>query len=73
VRVPDEVRCAACDAFLDLRRYARCDVCKGAELCIDCARGHLCTARCASNGCIAGLCVHVVRAGSVDPRYGILA
>ena len=70
--MPAEERCAACDAALDRQRYARCDVCKGARFCIGCARGHLCTARCASNGCIAGLCVHVVRAGVVDPRYGIV-
>jgi hypothetical protein len=65
-------RCGACGAALDLGRYARCDVCKGARLCIDCARSHLCTARCASSGCIAGLCVHLVRDGVVDPRYGIV-
>jgi hypothetical protein len=70
--VPAEDRCAACDARLDLQRYARCDVCKGARFCIACARRHLCTARCASNGCIAGLCVHIARAGVVDPRYGIV-
>lgn len=70
--MPAEDRCAACDAWLDLERYARCDVCKGARFCIDCARRHLCTPRCASNGCIAGLCVHAVRSGLVDPRYGIV-
>jgi hypothetical protein len=70
--VPAEVRCTACDAKLDAERYARCDVCRGAMFCITCARGHLCTARCAYNGCIAGLCVHVVRAGIVDERYGIV-
>ena len=66
-----ENRCAACDAPLDPQRYARCDVCKGARYCLDCGRRHLCTERCTSNGCIAGLCVHDVRAGVVDPRYGI--
>ena len=70
--MPAEDRCAACDAALDPERYARCDVCRGARFCIACARAHLCTARCTSNGCIAGLCVHVVRAGVVDDRYGIV-
>lgn len=70
--MPAEDRCATCDAALDLGCYARCDVCKGARLCLDCARGHLCTPRCASNGCVAGLCVHVVRAGAVDARYGVV-
>jgi hypothetical protein len=70
--VPVDDPCASCHRALDPQRYARCDVCKGARFCISCARGHLCTARCASNGCIAGLCVHVVRAGVVDPRYGIV-
>src|SRR5206468_2535300 len=46
-------RCAACDALLDPARYARCDVCRGAKYCISCAREHLCTARCATSGCIA--------------------
>jgi hypothetical protein len=69
--VPADDRCAACDAPLDPGRYARCDVCNGARFCIGCARGHLCTPRCTSNACIAGLCVHEVRAGVVDARYGI--
>jgi hypothetical protein len=70
--VPADDRCETCDAPLDPEHHARCDVCKGARFCITCARGHLCTARCLSNGCIAGLCVHVVRAGVVDERYGIV-
>jgi hypothetical protein len=69
---PADDRCAACEAPLDLARYARCDVCNGVRFCMDCARAHLCTTRCASNGCIAGLCVHAVRSGVVDPRYGIV-
>jgi len=68
--VPSE-RCAACGGSLDPAGHARCDVCRGATYCLDCARGHLCTARCTSNGCIAGLCVHVVRDGVVDPRFGV--
>jgi len=72
VPAPADDRCAACDAPLDLERYARCDVCKGARFCIGCGRSHLCTARCASNGCVPGLCVHLVRAGVVDTRYGIV-
>lgn len=70
--MPAEDHCSACDAPLDLARYARCDVCKSARFCIGCARRHLCTAQCALNGCVAGLCVHVVRSGVVDPRYGIV-
>ena len=64
-------RCTGCDVELDSSRYARCDVCKGAKYCISCARAHLCTTRCATNGCIAGLCVHLVRDGVVDARYGV--
>jgi hypothetical protein len=70
--MPSDDRCASCDVVLDLQRYARCDVCKGAQFCIECARRHLCTVRCTSNGCIAGLCVHVVRDGVTDMRYGIV-
>jgi hypothetical protein len=70
--VPAEDRCMACDAKLDPERYARCDVCNGARFCIACARAHLCTTRCVPNGCIAGRCVHAVRAGVVDERYGIV-
>jgi len=72
VPVPADDRCAACGGPLDPDRYARCDVCKGTRFCIGCARGHLCTARCSSNGCIPGLCVHLVRASVVDSRYGIV-
>jgi hypothetical protein len=72
MRVPADDRCAACETPLDLQRYARCDVCRGARYCIACARDHLCTAHCSSNGCIAGLCVHLVRGGVVDGRYGIV-
>lgn len=71
MRVPVSERCAACDSALDPGRYARCDVCKGARYCIDCGRAHLCTPRCRSNGCIVGLCVHLVRDGVTDARYGI--
>ena len=70
--MPADDHCSSCDAQLDLERYARCDVCKGARFCLECARAHLCTARCASNGCIAGLCARLVRGGVVDPRYGIM-
>lgn len=30
--MPSDDRCAACDVALDLQRYARCDVCRGALL-----------------------------------------
>jgi hypothetical protein len=56
---------------LDLRRYARCDVCAGARLCDVCAKAHLCTERCQSNGCVAGLCVRMVRGGVADARFGV--
>jgi hypothetical protein len=71
--VPADERCTACDAPLDPQRYARCDVCEGARFCAGCARHHLCTTRCASNGCVAGLCVHIVRDGVADARYGAAA
>ncbi len=43
----------------------------GARFCVECGRRHLCTARCTANGCVAGLCVHLVRDGVTDPRYGV--
>lgn len=64
-------RCATCGEELDPGRFARCDVCAGARYCIGCARTHLCTRRCETNGCVAGLCVRLVRDGVTDPRYGI--
>jgi len=64
-------RCSVCGATLDRARHARCDVCRGALFCIACAKKHLCTARCQTNGCIAGLCVHMVQGGVTDPRYGV--
>jgi hypothetical protein len=69
--VPSPERCAACDVGLDPARYTRCDVCRGARFCVDCGREHLCTTRCTGNGCIAGLCVHLVRDGVTDGRYGV--
>jgi hypothetical protein len=38
---------------------------------VDCGRRHLCTSRCAGSGCVAGLCVYLVRDGIVDERYGV--
>ncbi len=69
--MPSPERCAACDRALDLAQYTRCDVCRGARYCVDCGRKHLCTARCTTNGCIAGLCVHLVSDGVTDERYGV--
>jgi hypothetical protein len=45
-------------------------VCDGARLCIGCAKAHLCTERCRSNGCVPGLCVRMVRGGVTDARFG---
>jgi hypothetical protein len=69
--VSSEHRCVACGLALDPGRFARCDVCAGARLCIDCAKAHFCTERCRSNGCIAGLCVRTVRSGVTDARFGV--
>jgi hypothetical protein len=69
--VSSDERCAACGTALDPERFARCDVCDGARLCLDCAKAHLCTERCRSNGCLAGLCVRMVRGGVTDERFGV--
>jgi hypothetical protein len=69
--VSSEQRCAACAAALDPERFARCDVCEGARLCLGCATAHLCSERCRSNGCVAGLCVRMVRGGVTDARFGV--
>jgi hypothetical protein len=69
--VLSEEGCTACGAALDPRRFARCDVCDGARLCVGCAKAHFCTERCRSNGCIAGLCVRMVRDGAADARFGV--
>jgi hypothetical protein len=69
--VSSEDRCATCRQALDAERYARCDVCGGSRLCIDCAKAHLCTERCRSNGCVAGLCVRIVRSGVADQGFGV--
>ena len=66
-----ERRCAACAAALDPQGFARCDVCGGARLCLGCAKVHLCTEGCLSNGCTAGLCVRMVRGGLTDARFGV--
>ena len=63
--------CDGCFGVLDLRLYARCDVCNGRRLCLRCASGHLCTPQCHERGCLPGLCVRVVRDGQVSDTYGV--
>ena len=66
--------CGACGAMLEPARYAICAVCEqgGAplRLCVACARGHFCTARCRTNGCKAGLCTKLVTNGTVARAFG---
>jgi hypothetical protein len=69
--VRSESNCAACERRLDPERQARCDVCDGARLCLDCARTHLCTETCGPEGCTAGMCVRMVRGGVTAQRYGV--
>ncbi len=65
--------CEACSGLLDLRLYARCDVCEGRWLCLPCARSHVCTPQCRERGCLPGLCVRVIRDGQVSEPFGIEA
>jgi len=71
-----EVRCASCGAALDPARYARCVACadfgRPWAFCVPCARTHLCTERCRTNGCRAGLCTKLVVDDVVADRFGVL-
>ncbi len=60
-----------CGHLLDARRYAICGVCAGLRLCVECARGHLCTSECSTRGCLPGLCVKVVRDGVPADSFGV--
>ena len=60
-----------CGHPIDERHHAVCEVCDGMRLCIDCARTHLCTSECASEGCVPGLCVKEVREGRVATAFGM--
>jgi hypothetical protein len=62
---------ADCGHAIDPARHATCEVCGGVELCLDCARTHLCTRECAARGCVAGLCVKEVRNGVVAVEFGV--
>src|SRR5437879_4533251 len=64
-------RCESCSGLLDLRLYARCDVCGGHRLCLPCARRHVCTPQCLERGCLPGLCVRVISDGQVSERFGV--
>jgi len=60
-----------CGHPIDERHHAVCEICDGLRLCVDCARTHLCTSECASEGCIPGRCVKEVRDGRVATSYGV--
>jgi len=64
-------RCAHCGQPVDPQRYGVCAVCEQPVLCLDCARGHLCTDQCSARGCRAGLCVREVRDGLPAVAYGV--
>ena len=67
--------CAACGAALPPERYARCVACadfgRPSALCVACARGHLCTERCRTGGCVVGLCTKLVTSGVLAERFGV--
>jgi len=69
------LRCGACGGALDPARYARCVACtdfdRPAAFCLACARRHLCTERCRTNGCVPGLCTKLVRDGVAAERFGV--
>jgi hypothetical protein len=65
----DTALCATCGQALG-EPHAYCGNCD-ARYCLTCGSRHFCTATCQANGCIAGLCVRLVRDGELSPRWGI--
>src|SRR6266550_7783977 len=72
-RSREVTQCEACSGLLDLRSYARCDVCEERLLCLPCARSHVCTPQCPERGCLPSLCVRVIRDGQVSEHFGVEA
>lgn len=62
-------RCASCGNPLE-EPHTYCGNCD-ARYCLACGSRHLCTPTCHANGCIAGLCVRVVRNGEVSRQWGV--
>lgn len=61
--------CESCGTALT-SEYGWCGGCHMA-LCLDCGRGHFCHPTCLARGCLAGLCVRLVRDGVLSDGWGL--
>jgi hypothetical protein len=61
--------CAQCGATLG-EPHAYCGNCD-ARFCLACGSRHFCTPACRANGCLAGLCVRLVRNGELSRQWGV--
>ena len=68
-QLPADPVCAWCGAALG-EPYGWCSGCRVA-FCFPCGRRHFCTPACPANGCRAGLCVRVVKDGTLSERWGL--
>jgi len=66
---PSTALCAGCGNPLG-EPHTFCTNCD-AHYCLDCGRRHFCTPTCRANGCIAGLCVRVMRNGELSREWGV--
>jgi hypothetical protein len=67
--LPAEPICADCGVALS-GPYGWCSGCRAAY-CLPCGRRHFCTPSCAANGCHPGLCVRLVKDGTLAETWGL--
>lgn len=67
--VSNAATCASCGGPLE-EAHAYCGNCD-AHYCLACGSQHFCSATCQANGCIAGLCVRMVRNGELSRQWGV--
>jgi hypothetical protein len=65
----DATNCAVCGVPLP-EPFGWCENCREAY-CLDCGRQHFCLPTCQATGCMAGLCVRLVRDGELSATWGV--
>ncbi len=69
ISLPADPRCDSCDVPLQ-EPFGWCSNC-AAAYCLDCGRRHFCQPSCRESGCLAGLCVRLVRDGRLSTEWGL--
>jgi hypothetical protein len=65
----EATNCAVCSVSLP-EPFGWCENCRAAY-CLACARQHFCLPTCQAAGCLAGLCVRLVRDGELSTSWGV--